>query len=40
LTGGNGTEGHQEFVVDSLSTVEEQSNNFLDMAFMVFAKEL
>ncbi len=40
LLGGNGTEGNQELVVNSPCVVEEQSNSFLDMAFMVFVKEL
>ncbi len=40
LLGSNGAEGNQDLVVDSPSVVEEQSNNLLNAALMVFVEEL
>jgi hypothetical protein len=38
--GGDGAEGNQELVVNSLSFLEGQTNNLLNMVFTVFLEEL
>jgi hypothetical protein len=40
LASGNGTEGYQKFVVNRLGIVEERPDDFLNVAFTVFVKEL